>query len=231
MPPIINDSIEVNLILDTGCRNLVLFGKKFQKLFKTEPDKKILFSGLGDGSPISGKLSLGNKVSIHAVIGEKIPVVLVPQQNLFSTYANIHGIIGYDIFIKFEIELDPVQQLITFRPASSAELSSEYEKIPLVIRDSKPLIRSQVLFRDYEEVACDLMLDTGSSLGLLMKTTDLKKFPWGNNKKVLGRGLNGNVMGIETMATKLVLDNFEISAITAAILIPPGTTMLLLGWR
>ena len=31
---VINDSIQVNLILDTGCRNLVLFGKRFQKLFK-----------------------------------------------------------------------------------------------------------------------------------------------------------------------------------------------------
>ena len=171
---------------------------------------------MGDGNPIHGKLSLNNKVSIQAVIGEKIPIIVVPEKNLFSTYANIHGVIGYDIFIKFEIELDPIQQVITFRPAATSELSNDYEKIPLVIEDSRPLIKSQVFFTNSDGLSCDLMLDTGSSLGLLMKTTDLKNFP-GGNKKILGRGLNGNVLGIETIASKLILSTFEISAITAGI--------------
>jgi hypothetical protein len=217
LPVIINDSIQVNLILDTGCRNMVLFGRRFQKLFQTEPNQKVQFSGLGDGNPVHGKLSLNNKVSIQAVIGEKIPVVIVPEKNLFSSYANIHGVIGYDIFIKFEIELDPIQQVITFRPAATSELSDEYEKIPLVIEDSRPLIKSEVFLRENDSLPCDLMLDTGSSLGLLMKTTDLKKFSPGNNRKILGRGLNGNVVGFETIAAKLILSTFEISAITAGI--------------
>jgi len=217
LPVVINDSIEVNLILDTGCRNLVLFGKRFQKLFQTEPNQRVQFSGLGNGNPIQGKLSLNNKVSIQTVIGEKIPVVIVAEKNLFSSYSDIHGVIGYDIFIKFEIELNPLQQVITFRPALSSELSDEFEKIPLIIEDSRPLIKSQVFFKDSDGLPCDLMLDTGSSLGLLMKTTDLKKFPGGNDRKILGRGFNGKVMGFETMASKLILSTFEISAITAGI--------------
>ena len=72
LPVVINDTVRVNLILDTGCRNLVLFGKKFQKLFKTEQDKKLQFSGLGVGDAITGELSLNNKVSIEAVIRENI---------------------------------------------------------------------------------------------------------------------------------------------------------------
>ena len=217
LPVRINDSIAVNLILDTGCRNLVLFGKKFQRLFETEADKKIQFSGLGDGTPIHGKLSLNNKVSIQAVIGEQIPVVIVPEQNLFSAYSNVHGVIGYDIFIKFEIELNPRQRLITFRPAASATLAPEYEKIPLRIEDSRPLIQSQIFFPNSEGQLCDLMLDTGSSLGLLMKTSDLKKFPRGNQKKILGRGFNGPVVGIETTAEKLLLNTFEMTQITAGV--------------
>ncbi len=217
LPVIINDSIKVNLILDTGCRNLVLFGKKFQKFFKTEPDKKIQFSGLGLGDAIHGKLSLNNKVSIHAVLGEKIPVVLVSDKNLFSAYSDIHGVIGYDIFIKFEIELDHMKQLITFRPAATATLSPDYEKIPLRIEDSRPLIQSRIFLPGGEGQLCDLMLDTGSSLGLLVKTSDLKKFPHTIHKKVLGKGLNGDVIGIETTAEKLILDTFEIQSIPAGV--------------
>ena len=162
------------------------------------------------------KLSLNNKVSIHAVLGEQIPVVVVPQQNLFSVYPNVHGVIGYDVFIKFEIEIDPARKIITFRPAALAELSPDYQKIPLTIEDSRPLISSKVFFSDSESMTCALMLDTGSSLGLLMKTSDLKKIPAGKSK-VLGRGFNGNVMGVETVASRLLLDTFEMTSINTGV--------------
>lgn len=221
LPVILNDSVTINLILDTGCRNIILFGKRFQKLLVTDPDRKIQFSGLGDGKPVNGKLSLNNKVSIHAVIGEKIPVVIVESQNLFGAYSNIHGVIGYDIFIKFEIELNPRRQLITFRPAAGAELSSDYLKIPLQIEDSRPLIHSRVFFSAHDDQGFDLMLDTGSSLGLLLKTTDLKKYPKRSSKKILGKGLNGDIVGSERLTKKLVLDTFEIEGVLANVTYSP----------
>jgi hypothetical protein len=217
LPVVINDSVAVNLILDTGCRNLILFGKKFQKLFGTQHGKDLQFSGLGEGSPIIGKLSLNNKVSINTVIGEKIPVIIVPRQNVFEAYPNVHGVIGYDIFIKFEIELNPQLRLITFRPASTAELPTECEKIALRIEDSRPIVTSELFLSGSDGQLCDLMLDTGSSLGLLVKTSNLKKFPKSKNHLILGRGFNGDVTGIKTTAAKIILDTFEILAIPTGI--------------
>jgi Aspartyl protease len=217
LPVVINDTIRVNLILDTGCRNLVLFGKRFQKLFHTEPDKKVQFSGIGQGDAIAGSLSLNNKVSIAAVIGEKIPVVLIPQQNVFAAYPNIHGVIGYDIFVKFEIELNPRKHLITIRPADTAILSGEYQKIPIRIEDSRPLISSQIFLSQGDPQACDLMIDTGSSLGLLVKTSDVKNITKETTRMKLGRGFNGPVMGITANADKLLLHNFEVAVIHASI--------------
>ena len=217
LPVVINDTVRVNLILDTGCRNLVLFGKKFQKLFKAEPNKKVQFSGLGTGEPITGRLSLNNKVSIASVIGENIPVVLVPSQNVFASYANIHGVIGYDILFKFEIELNPRKQLITFRTAATAMLGAGYEKIPIRIEDSRPIISSKIFFAGSEPKACDLMIDTGSSLGLLVKTSDVKKFPKVTTKMKLGRGFNGPVIGAKAAADKLLMHTFEVDVIDANI--------------
>jgi hypothetical protein len=217
LPVVINDTVKVNLILDTGCRNLVLFGKKFQKLFNTEPGKSIRFSGLGIGEPITGRLSLNNRVSIATAIGEKIPVVLIPQQNLFGSYPNIHGVIGYDIFVKFEIELNPRKQLITLRPALTAFLSAEYQKIPIRIEDSRPVVETQIFFTDKQAETCDIMIDTGSSLGLLIKTSDGNKFPKQTSKMKLGRGFNGSVMGVTASAKKLLLNGLEISVSGAGI--------------
>jgi hypothetical protein len=64
------------------------------------------------------------------------------------------------------------------------------------------------------------MLDTGSSLGLLVKTSDSKRFPQ-FKRKMLGHGLNGPVKGIETHAYKVILSTFEISGMAAGITYSP----------
>ena len=221
LPVTINDTIQINLILDTGCRNLVLFGKRFKKLFQMQPNKVIQFSGLGSGKPVVGSISLGNKVSIDAVLGENIPVIVVPNQNLFSTYTNVDGIIGYDVFIKFEIELNTSKQFITFRPAATADLSSEYIRLPMRIIDALPYITS-ILFIDINEgMPLDILIDTGSSLGLLLRTKEHQKYQAGNRRTVLGRGLNGNIDGIFLRADKLLLSEIEINNVSAGVIYSP----------
>lgn len=212
----INDSIQVNLILDTGCRNLVLFGKRFKKLFKIEPGKKIQFSGLGDGSPVYGSLSVQNKVSISEVLGEHIPVVIVPDRNIFDKCYQVHGVIGYDIFIKFEVELNPQDRLITFRPAATAFLPRTYQHVPIRVEDSRPILQSRIVI-DGEELPCSLMIDTGSVLGLLLKTTDLKRFEGKDATTNLGFGLNGAINGYETSASLLEFDGFLMQRVPAGV--------------
>lgn len=221
LPVTINDSVKVNLILDTGCRNLVLFGKRFNKLFELHPDKKVTFSGLGSGKPVTGRLSLNNKVSIDAVIGEKIPVVLIPDQKLFSSHYEVDGIIGYDIFIKFEVELNCALQQITFRPATEAEISGDYEKIAIKVEDGRPIINSTIVI-DNKQISFDLMIDTGSSLGLLLKTTDMTRFRGARDSgSVLGRGLNGKIEGANLLADRLLLEHLEIEKVSTGIIYSP----------
>lgn len=209
LPVTINDSIHLNLILDSGCRNLLLFGKRFEKIFKTLPDHKVRFSGLGERLPLTGKLSLNNKVSINSLLGQKIPIIIVQGKTLFPGRTDIDGIVGYDIFIKFEIEFDASKQLITVRRAEVAELAPGFTRIPLRVEDSRPLIQSKIFFAAPEGTDCDIMLDTGSALGLLLKSRDEKYFP-DPQKQILGKGLGGNVMGTVRKASTLILETFII---------------------
>jgi hypothetical protein len=220
LPVIINDTVKVNLILDTGCRNLVLFGKRFKKLFAMEPDKKVKFSGLGSGNPVYGGLSLKNKVTIKEVLGDQIPVVIVGDRNVFESFTRVDGVIGYDIFIKFEIELNPQAKLITFRPALSAFLAEDYTHVPIRIEDSRPILTSQISLNS-DVFACAVMIDTGSSLGLLLKTTDLKKFSSNDELSELGRGFNGIVNGFKTKVDFLALEGFSLSSLNTGIIHSP----------
>lgn len=218
LPVVINDSIHVNLILDTGCKNLILFGKKFQKLLKLNAGRQIQFSGLGDGNPVSGFLSLRNKVCIKAVLGKDIPIVVVPKRNLFQEYADVHGVVGYEIFSRFEIELNPGKQVIVFRPGATAIAPPDYVRIPLRLVDVRPVMNSQILINEkIGSQSYDVMIDTGSCLGLLIKTTDIKKYLCSNCKDIIGRGFNGIFSGYTMVAEKLALKNFEATGIPVAI--------------
>jgi hypothetical protein len=220
LPVVINDSIKVNLVLDTGCRNLVLFGKKFQNLFNLDKNRKVMFSGLGSGDPIFGFLSLSNRVTISQVIGERIPVVVVPSKNVWSQYSEVHGVIGYDILVKFEIELNPRKQTITFRPANKASAPAGFNVVNLKIVDSRPVMNSDIQL-DGNSKNCELMIDTGSSLGLLLKTTSIEDYSHLLFDKVIGIGFNGPLSGYKVLAEKITLETFEILDLPTGIVESP----------
>lgn len=216
LPVKINDSINVNLILDTGCRNVVLFGKRFQNMFTIMPNRIIEFSGVGNERIVKGSLSLGNKVSIDAVVGTEMPVVVVHNKTMFSTLPGIDGIIGYDIFTRFEVELDPANRLITFRSAYTNFIPPGFARIPIRVTDSKPVISSIIFLHD-NVFASDLLIDTGSALGLLIKSTDKS---WINRSQtsMLGTGLSGAFQGLNTRASKVKVDNYEITDLETGII-------------
>ena len=204
--------------MDTGCRNLVLFGRRFQKLFQHNPDKQVQFSGLGSRGPVRGFLSLNNKVSINLVLGERIPIIVVPNKGILSQYTEVHGVIGYEIFLKFEIELNPQARTITFRPAARAFAPEGFSKVPLRVVDSRPVMNSDILIDSKTKRKCDLMIDTGSTLGLLLKTTNIEEFDYPLAEKVIGLGFNGPISGYQTNSEKLSLEGFEISDLPTGII-------------
>lgn len=217
LPVTINDSIQVNLILDTGCRNLILFGKRFSRMFKMNSAKPIRFSGLGSGGPVTGSLSIGNKVSINEVLGEQIPVVVVGNTNLFGYYKNVHGVIGHDIFLKFEVELNARARTITFRKAVKSMPPAGYTHVPLRIVDAKPMMQSKVYMDKDTHHTFDLMIDTGSSLGLLLKSTNVSALVSQRQEKILGIGFNGPLSGFHITTRKVSLTGMDIEKVPTGI--------------
>lgn len=220
LPVKINDSIQVNLILDTGCRNILLFGKRFQKLFSLDPNRIIEFSGMGSGKNVQGKLALANRASIGMVEGENVPIVVIPERKIFQRFDHIDGLIGYDIFTKFEVEIHPSQQLITFRSAFNNYVPEGYSKIPMRVVDSRPVFESRITLPN-ETLASDLLIDTGSTLGLLLKSSDKTRLNAYQQDDRLGKGLNGLISGAITTAQTIKIDHYEMTDVPAGIIHSP----------
>jgi hypothetical protein len=217
LPVRINDTQTVNLILDTGCTNLVLFGKRFSSMVDAQSAKNITFSGLGNGKPVNGYVSLGNKVSFDAIIGKRIAIVVVPEKNIFQDIPGIDGVIGYELFLKFEIEINFNHQKITFRPAMVSPPDKSFTMIPLRIENSRPIISCTIVFSEESKESCDLLIDTGSCLGLLFTTSNNAFRKTGIKKATIGRGFNGFIKGENSVAEKLIMDDFHLKDIETAI--------------
>lgn len=214
LPVRINDNEIVNLVLDTGCRNLILFGKRFRDMIGPD-NREIIFSGLGTGKPAKGYVTLENHVTFSKVTGKRIPIVVVPERNVFANYPGIHGIIGYELFMKFEVEINFAQQQITFRPAMFAFPPAGFHLIPLRIEDSRPIVSCVISFDDDQEEICDLLIDTGSSLGLLFTAPQPKNRS--RARTVLGRGVNGYLSGQKLVASKVTFGNFSLHDLPAGV--------------
>ncbi|MCI0751002.1 MAG: retropepsin-like domain-containing protein [Flammeovirgaceae bacterium] len=149
IPVLINDSIKVNLILDTGCRNLVLFGKKFLKEFMMTQARPIQFSGLGSGKAVHGSLSIGNSIVIGEAMGVNIPVVIVPQKNLFTRFnGQVDGVIGFDLFSRFEVEINPINKQVVLSMAEQEIQRENFTLIKIKVEDCRPVVESIVKMED-----------------------------------------------------------------------------------
>jgi hypothetical protein len=68
---------------------------------------------------------------------------------------------------------------------------------------------------------CDLMIDTGSILGLLFKTTDLEFVGDREEFEMLGRGFNGPIEGVKLMMDRLILKDLVLRSVPTGIIHSP----------
>src|SRR5690349_22564920 len=83
IPVVMNDSIKLRLVLDTGTRSLLLYGKKFRRLGNLRPDKKVKVTGWGSPKGVDAHLSFPNKVSLGEIRGESVGVAIVDHGRMF----------------------------------------------------------------------------------------------------------------------------------------------------
>lgn len=220
LPFVINDTVQVNLILDTGCQTLILFGKRYEKVLDVVPDFRVAFSGMGSGKPAVGKVSLRNKVSMGPVKGVQIPIVVVPGKRILRHHMKVDGLIGYDIFTRFEIEVHPIRQEIVFRPAFNRTLPCDYNFIPLSLAHHRPTIAATLTFSQ-SDISSEMLVDTGSTLSVLVKSSDKERLTREGKPEILGMGINGIIEGARTVAGRLLLHDYVATDVPAAVTYSP----------
>jgi len=212
IPVTLNDSISLNLILDTGTTSLILFGPKTAGLKNIHPNKKISICGYGDLNLPQAILSFPNKIAIGDIVGNGIGAALLDKSEIYKAMPFVDGIIGYELFVRFCVKIDYPGRTITFYDQIPAHTAETFQSIKMETRNLRPEILSKITFIGKKQIEMHTLIDTGSSLGLVLFSGQRNKFPAADEVNALGIGLRGRVSGTSLFVKSYEMGGIEVNA-------------------
>ncbi|SRR5258706_13555466 len=210
LPVKLNNNLDVNLILDTGSHSIVLFGQKFKDLSDSTSIRNVSFRGRGSEGIVNASLLLMEAVDFGAIHGEGLGVVVVSSRKLMPESSRIDGLIGYDLFSYFAVEINYRDKTIQLFDKLIPGYTDSFESIPMNIDDGIPHIVSELGLQNNEKKAARLLLDTGSSLSLTFFSNNKKGYRAIRNDSVQCIALSGYVFGVPVKVECLSMGRLKI---------------------
>ncbi len=196
---------KLSFILDSGVGKPILFNLSDQDSLQLRNVREITIRGLGEGEPIKALSSQGNYFKLGHIknFSQQVYVVLDKNMNFSPSLGiPIHGIIGYDLFRDFVVDINYTSKVIKFYNPKSykPKEGKKYQKLPLSVIKSKAYLEGLIGLKGREDIPVKLLVDTGSSDALWLFQDHEKGIgvPNKNYDDFLGRGLNGNIYGKRT---------------------------------
>lgn len=205
----INNSPPLSFLLDTGAGANCLDLSKAQEL-GIQTVGRVEAKGVGGSSDASflrvDSIVVGNLTFLN----QNMAAIQLSLVGGFDG-KEIDGILGYDFFNRFVVEVDYVHQNLTIWEPDSFTYSGPGEKIDILIERSTPQLSGKI----NEEQVADFRIDTGSrnSLDLhapfVRKHELLKKYPKYVDAPA-GFGVGGATKGVIGRIKSLQIGNFTI---------------------
>ncbi|MGB5358353.1 MAG: aspartyl protease family protein [Eudoraea sp.] len=221
--PIEVNGAKLSFILDSGVSKPILFNVSDQDSIQLRNVSEITIRGLGDGDPIKALSSKDNFFKLEEIrnFNQLLYVVLDKDMNFSPTLGiPIHGIIGYDLFRDFVVEINYDAEYIKFHDPKfyKGKQNKKSQTLPLFIRRNKAYIDGNIGLNEVNDVPVKLLIDTGSSDAVWLFRDEEKGLgiPVQNYQDFLGQGLNGSIYGKRTKVNRISLGEFALKDAKAA---------------
>lgn len=204
-----NNSPPLSFILDTGAGANCLNLSKAQEL-GIQTVGRVEAKGVGGSSDASFLKADSIVVGDLTLLDQNMAAIQLSLLGRFDG-RQIDGILGYDLFCRFVVEIDYANQTLTIWEPDSFTYSGPGERIDILIEGNTPQLTGMI---DGEQVA-DFRIDTGSrnSLDLhapfVREHELLKKYPKYVDAPA-GFGVGGATKGVIGRIKSLQIGNFTI---------------------
>ncbi|MEW7292518.1 aspartyl protease family protein [Aquimarina sp. 2304DJ70-9] len=222
--PVTLNGVELSFILDTGVGSTIIFSVDNKSSLELKNASKIYLRGLGDGEPVEAIKSLNNQLKIGKAISNDHTVYLVFDESInFSPRMGfpIHGIIGYDFFKNFILDINYTKKIIKINEPKSygyKKCKKCYQtKIDFRDQNKKPYVTAK--YKSQKGlIDINLLLDSGSGSSLWLFENKKRGINIPNNsfRDFLGKGFNGDIYGERTKVEELRIGDFVLKEVTTS---------------
>ena len=215
VPVVLNGALPLKFILDTGVRTAILTEKTFTDILNLSYSRKYSISGPGGEQIIDAYITNNVSLELPGVTGRGHALLVLGEDYLeLRNYlgTDVHGILGYELFSRFIIEIDYDKKVLTLSVPSRFKKKRKYQSIPIKIEDTKPYVTTSVVLGDGTQLTAKLLVDSGASHGLMLEPTSDPRItvPDSTVSSVIGRGLGGEITGKVGRIGSLRLGTYEI---------------------
>ena len=240
IPIRLNDSAPVDFGLDTGAAAILLFGTPFTNSLRLSLGSTIPLAGSGRGANPLGQIVQGLKLTVGELdLADQTSVILPWQEVPFFEAEEevfIEGVIGYDLFRRFVVELDFERRVMTLSKPDSYHYRGPGEEFELTMHMRKPYIMAAASVAGGPSFPIKLHVDIGSSgtLSLIPNSHPQLQLPL-KTVSAEGFGLSGKTESLLGRLDRLELASFRLNDVIASFSLQgygtAGKRNGVLGWQ
>ncbi|MEQ8418231.1 MAG: aspartyl protease family protein [Imperialibacter sp.] len=221
IPVTINGRITVKFILDSGVQNCILTEPLVASLLNLTYDRTITFTAPGQADSILAHVAKNVQLKLPGIEGQGISMLVLDQDylNLSNQLGTeVFGIIGYELFSRFIIEVNYDKKVVKFYEPNFFNPKKYYEKVPLIVRGTKPYMAAEITQKNGTKMNVALMVDSGASHAILLdqSTSSLIHLPEKNLEASLGKGLGGDIEGVVARVDKVKIGKYSFDQVIAS---------------
>ena len=220
VPVFINSSDTLRFILDTGVSNTMLTNTAGAVGLSFNFAREINLYGLGEGREVKAYHSFGNVIEMPGVIGFNHNVIILKDDFDFLSQGlgtQINGLLGYDVFDSFVVEIDYKSRKLTlydpsfYRQRKREKFLKRYTPLAMEIKRRKPFVEAELTGDNNQTIKTNLLIDTGASHAIsLFRSSDSRlQIPDHSLYSFIGVGLSGDIYGFIGREKRFSLAGFR----------------------
>ncbi len=218
VPVVLNGTLPLKFILDTGVRTAILTQKSFSDILNLAYSRKYSLTGPGGEKMVDAYVTNNVSLTLPGVEGRGHALLVLDQDYLeLRNYlgTDVHGILGYELFSRFIVKVDYEKRILTLYSPEGFRLKRKFQRIPIKIEDTKPYAMVPLVLPGGVRFTGKLLMDSGASHALLLDpTSDEKiKVPENTVSSTIGRGLGGEITGKAGRIESLAIGSYKLNGV------------------
>lgn len=199
VPVMVNDSIPLNFILDTGVKATILTDNSLTG-FDLSGCRPVQILGAGGQEEVVAYVVANVHFAIKGITSNGMNLIVLSEDYLKLQNhlgMDIHGILGYDLFSQFVVKIDYERKMITLTNPEKYRPNRRYKRLDIKLFMGRPYIEGYVRQNDGSIVKGHLLVDSGASHSLMLEIdSDSSIFlPEKYVSTIVGWGLSGELNG------------------------------------